>query len=254
MIREVVRGSVVTEFYEASAVVSRKCKQDPGRPSATLVDHRAGRPRYLRRRRTVRPPRTRLRRPRPARQHDPRQQLRARVSRKLIEKFIEHVNEHTDRTGLDEIPEGRVAPHMFRKTMSMLVGTEPGAEIALGLQLKHAATRALANRSTQGYAASDENWARLLDTAVEDARFMRLRDLYDQHHAGRTIGYGSGADRLTPPTVVTICDGLLVSDTSAATSTAVTRSCTPPWAGSASAAQPTLRAQDGLMAAAAGRR
>lgn len=80
--------------------------------------------------------------------------------------------------------------------MSMLVGTEPGAEIALGLQLKHAATRALANRSTQGYAATDSSWAGLLDTAIEDARFMRLRDLYDQHHAGETIGYGPGAEKL----------------------------------------------------------
>ncbi|MFF4305512.1 hypothetical protein [Streptomyces sp. NPDC001601] len=58
------------------------------------------------------------------------------ISRKLIEKFIEHVNECADRTGLDEIPVGRVAPRMFRKTMSMLVGTEPGAEIALGQLLE----------------------------------------------------------------------------------------------------------------------
>ncbi|WP_416969351.1 hypothetical protein [Streptomyces sp. 4F14] len=68
------------------------------------------------------------------------------VSRKLIERFIEHVNDHHGRTGLDPIPSQKIAPHMFRKTMSMSVGTEPGAEIALGLQPKHAATRALATR------------------------------------------------------------------------------------------------------------
>ncbi|MEU1375939.1 hypothetical protein ABZ442_20095 [Streptomyces triculaminicus] len=78
----------------------------------------------------------------------------------------------------------------------MLVATQPCAEIALGLQLRHATTRALANRSTQGYAASDANWSRLLDTAIETARFTRLRDLYDQHHAGETIGYGPGADKI----------------------------------------------------------
>ncbi|MFF3460538.1 integrase [Streptomyces sp. NPDC002730] len=196
-IREVVRGSVVAEFYGAPAVVSRKRKQDPGRPMehwwviepvarAILVAEQLsahpelvfadpGLPGSVSRGNSY--------------EHS--------ISRKLIEKFIEHVNATADRTGLDEIPADKVAPHMFRKTMSMLVATEPGAEIALGLQLKHAATRALANRSTQGYGASDANWARLLDTAIEDARFMRLRDLYDQHHEGVVIGYGPGADRLT---------------------------------------------------------
>ncbi|MET9079001.1 integrase [Streptomyces sp. NPDC004232] len=196
-IREIVRGSVVTEFYGAPAVVSRKRKQDPGRPlehwwiiepvarAILVAEELSAHPELVF-----------------ADPGLPGSMTRANsyvhsASRKLIEKFIKHVNEHTDRTGLDEIPAGRVAPHMFRKTMSMLVGTEPGSEIALGLQLKHAATRALANRSTQGYAASDANWARLLDTAIEDARFMRLRELYDQHQAGQTIGYGPGADRLT---------------------------------------------------------
>ncbi|MGW3060695.1 integrase [Streptomyces goshikiensis] len=196
-IREVVRGSVVAEFYGAPAVVSRKRKQDPGRPMehwwviepvarAILVAEQLsahpelvfadpGLPGSMSRGNSY--------------EHS--------ISRKLIEKFIEHVNATADRTGLEKIPVGKVAPHMFRKTMSMLVATEPGAEIALGLQLKHAATRALANRSTQGYGASDANWARLLDTAIEDARFMRLRDLYDQHHEGVVIGYGPGADRLT---------------------------------------------------------
>ncbi|WP_329142874.1 integrase [Streptomyces sp. NBC_01456] len=196
-IREIVRGSVVTEFYGAPAVVSRKRKQDPGRPlehwwiiepvarAILVAEELSAHPELV------------FADPGLPGSTTQANRYEHSISRKLIEKFIEHVNEHTDRTGLDEIPADRVAPHMFRKTMSMLVGTEPGSEIALGLQLKHAATRALANRSTQGYAASDANWARLLDTAIEDARFIRLRDLYDQHHAGRTIGYGPGADRLT---------------------------------------------------------
>jgi hypothetical protein len=38
-----------------------------------------------------------------------------------------------------------------RRTMAMLTDQFPGSEIALGIQLKHIASRALANRSTQGY-------------------------------------------------------------------------------------------------------
>jgi hypothetical protein len=82
--------------------------------------------------------------------------------------------------------------------MSILVSNEPGAEIALGLQLKHAAVRALANRSTQGYAASDTRWARLPDSAIEVARFTRPHELYERHHAGETIGYGPGAKKPAP--------------------------------------------------------
>ncbi|MGV4923835.1 integrase [Streptomyces sp. BHT-5-2] len=196
-IREVVRGSVVAEFYGAPAIVSRKRKQDPGRPmehwwiiepvarAILVAEELSAHPELVFADPGLPGSTTRIN----SYEHS--------VSRKLIEKFIEHVNETSDHTGLEKIPADKVAPHMFRKTMSMLVATEPGAEIALGLQLKHAATRALANRSTQGYGASDANWSRLLDTAIEDARFMRLRDLYDQHHAGAVIGYGPGADKLT---------------------------------------------------------
>jgi hypothetical protein len=117
-------------------------------------------------------------------------------SGQVVNKFIERINGRSDFTGLT-IPEGHVAPHMFRKTMAMLTATEPSAEIALGLQLKHAATRALANRSTQGYTATDTAWAKLLDSAVDDIRFVRLREFYDDYHSGNTIGFGPGAERMT---------------------------------------------------------
>lgn len=64
--------------------------------------------------------------------------------------------------------------------MAMLAATEPGSEIALGLQLKHVATRALANRSTQGYTATDTAWESHLDSALAGTRFTHLRDLYDR--------------------------------------------------------------------------
>ncbi|MFD0068356.1 hypothetical protein [Streptomyces sp. NPDC056690] len=113
-----------------------------------------------------------------------------------MNRFIERINRRSDFTGLN-IPEGHVAPHMFRMTMAMLTATEPSAEIALGLQLKHAVTRALANRSTQGYAATDTTWAKLLDLAVDDIRFTRLREFYDDYHSGKTVGFGPGAERMT---------------------------------------------------------
>jgi hypothetical protein len=114
----------------------------------------------------------------------------------VVTNFIAHINDTSSSTGLT-IPDGHVAPHMFRKTMAMLAGTEPSSEIALGIQLKHVAVRALANRSTPGYAATDTSWAVLLDTALDQARFTHLRDLYDEHHAGHSIGSGPAAERLS---------------------------------------------------------
>ena len=83
---------------------------------------------------------------------------------------------------------------MFRRTMAMLTDQFPGSEIAVGIQLKHIASRALANRSTQGYANADTSWAAHLDSAIEAARFRRLEDLYQRHKSGEPIGYGPGAD------------------------------------------------------------
>ena len=114
----------------------------------------------------------------------------------MIASFIAHVNATREWTGLDEIPDGRVLPHMFRRTMAMLTDQFAGSEIALGIQLKHVATRALANRTTQGYAGADVSWADHLDSAIDAARFRRLEDLYQDHKAGGLIGYGPGAERI----------------------------------------------------------
>ncbi|MGW4241179.1 hypothetical protein [Nocardia sp. NPDC004722] len=113
-----------------------------------------------------------------------------------IKAFTKRVNSHRHHTGLDEIPADHVTAHMFRRTMAMLTRDYAGSEIALGIQLKHAATRALANRSTQGYAAKDPAWAGYFDEALADARFDRLRELYQAHRRGDPIGYGPGADQL----------------------------------------------------------
>ncbi|MFD7555503.1 hypothetical protein ACFV9E_13345 [Streptomyces sp. NPDC059835] len=114
-----------------------------------------------------------------------------------IKEFVEHVNARSDVNGLEPIPVERVAPHMFRRTMAMLTDQFPGSEIALGIQLKHVASRALANRPTQGYAAPAASWARHLDSAIEAARFRGLRDLFHAHKGNEPIGFGPGADQLS---------------------------------------------------------
>ncbi|MFJ8677733.1 integrase [Streptomyces sp. NPDC093589] len=114
----------------------------------------------------------------------------------MARNFISFANAGRAWSGLDEIPPGKVRPHMFRRTMAMLTDQFPGSEIALGIQLKHAATRALANRSTRGYAASDEAWADHLQSAIDAAKFRRIKDLYSDHTSGKTIGFGPGADRI----------------------------------------------------------
>jgi integrase len=192
-IREISRGGLVDEFFGAPAVVSRKRKQDPGRPlehwwitepvarAIVVAEELALHPELVF-----------------ADPGLPETADRFSASQKFIDHFVRHVNAHRQDTGLPEIPDDHIAPHQFRKTMSILVSNEPGAEIALGLQLKHAAVRALANRSTQGYAASDTRWARLPDSAIEVARFTRPHELYERHHAGETIGYGPGAEKPAP--------------------------------------------------------
>ncbi|MEV6050685.1 hypothetical protein [Streptomyces sp. NPDC052107] len=110
--------------------------------------------------------------------------------------FIRRVNEFRHVTGLDEIPPQHVAPHMFRRTMAMLTRDFPGSEIAVGMQLKHVATRALANRTTAGYMVKDPAWAKHLDDAIAERRFDRLKELFAADSRGETIGFGPGADRM----------------------------------------------------------
>ncbi|MFD6967845.1 integrase [Streptomyces sp. NPDC059949] len=114
----------------------------------------------------------------------------------MVDSFIASVNAGVACSGLDAIPKGKVRPHMFRRTMAMLTDQFAGSEIALGIQLKHIATRALANRATRGYASPDPAWAEHLEHAVHAARFRRLQDLYEAHGRGGNIGFGPGAQRL----------------------------------------------------------
>ncbi|WP_432008620.1 hypothetical protein [Streptomyces bacillaris] len=117
-------------------------------------------------------------------------------TQKAILSFVRAVNIRRQYTGLAEIPKAKITPHMFRKTMAMLTRDFPGSEIATGMQLKHVATRALANRITQGYMEKDPSWAKYLEDAITDRRFDRLKELYDADGRGESVGFGPGAERM----------------------------------------------------------
>lgn len=113
-----------------------------------------------------------------------------------INSFTRQVNKNRHVTGLPQIPKGKLSPHMFRRTMAMLTREFPGSEIASGMQLKHVATRALANTTTQQYGEASPAWARYLTTAIAERRFERLKELFDADGRGESIGFGPGADRM----------------------------------------------------------
>jgi hypothetical protein len=127
--------------------------------------------------------------------------LKLRCLRTRIEDFVvwantEAASHHLTSGVIPPDPHGKIGTGRFRRSMAMLTDQFAGSEIALGIQPKHVATRALANRCTQGYAASDAVWAEHLDSAIDAARFGRLEDLYRAHKDGEAIGYGPAADRM----------------------------------------------------------
>lgn len=112
-----------------------------------------------------------------------------------IDDFIGTVNANREHTGLEEIPEALVRPHMFRHTMSIIAAQEPDGEIALGLQLKHAARRAMANRTTLAYGKPDARWAKEFDNQLQVAAAKKLVSLLQARRAGHIIAAGPGAAR-----------------------------------------------------------
>jgi hypothetical protein len=189
-VHEITKGSVV-EYYGAPAVVSAEIKgrEDFPRKHWWIIEPVA---RALAMAEAVTPHANRLFTGlRHRKENDDTFSAAERVR-----AFMQHINATAATTGLEPIPEGRVAPHMFRRTMAMLTDQFPGSEIALGIQLKHAAARALANRTTQGYAASAASWTEHLEGAVEAARIRGLAELFDTHKRGETIGFGPAAEQL----------------------------------------------------------
>lgn len=199
-IQEIQRGAVTTH-YGSPAVTSHKTKLDPARPQlrwwitepvaqAIAVAERLSRhPTHIFA--TLNPPAA-------AREGVIRNGRRGIDASDDIDLFIAHINTAGRRLGLQPIPVVRVRPHMFRKTMSIITGQEPDSEIALGLQLKHAARRALANAATPGYAAADTAWASELGNQLELAAARRLVDLLHARRGGHAVAAGPVPHACTP--------------------------------------------------------
>ncbi|RBM18605.1 hypothetical protein DI005_18015 [Prauserella sp. PE36] len=195
-IQEIERGSL-TAYYGAPAVKSRKLKHDPAQPelnwwiSAPVVETLAVLDRlswhhthlFV----ALDPPRV------TAHNEDT---VRGIDAAGEIDFFVAGVNASLERTGLEEIPAGRIRPHMFRRTMSIICSQEPDSEIALGHQLKHLARRTLANRITQGYSRMDTHWAKEFDNQLELAAAGRLVELLKSRRSGTDVAVGPAAAKL----------------------------------------------------------
>ncbi len=110
-----------------------------------------------------------------------------------IKAFIRRVNDTAFERGLEPIPDARVTPQMFRKSMAVIVRAQPDGEIALGLTLKHAAIRGLSNSTTVGYGAPDDKWARELRNELEDEVASKLVPLWTRYRNGEPVASGVGA-------------------------------------------------------------
>jgi integrase len=110
-----------------------------------------------------------------------------------IRSFVAWVNENAPQTGLTPIPRTALAPHMFRRTMAVITANEPDGEIALGITLKHNATRALANATTSGYGAPTPEWALEFEHHAKEATAGELVADWARHAQGERTARGPGA-------------------------------------------------------------
>jgi hypothetical protein len=197
-IQEIERDAMAT-FFGSPAVTSRKVKNDPAHShqhwwiielvaeAIAVAERLSWHPTYIFA--SITPPKTTAE----GKRRHGRRGINAASD---IDQFIERINTTCGQLGLEAISPAHVRPHMFRRTMSLIAGREPDAEIALGLQLKHAARRAVSNRSTPAYGQMDAGWAKEFDRELEFAAARKLVSLLKDRHRGETIAVGPGAARL----------------------------------------------------------
>ncbi|MGW7752339.1 hypothetical protein ACWGK6_12375 [Streptomyces violaceusniger] len=195
-VQEITREAVGSHFG-SPAVKSRKTKKEPTRPeqfwwiiepvaeAIAVAEKVSWHPTHLFA--TLEPP---------ARGETSYQGRPGIIAGDEIDYFMDRVNATGDHLGLVKIPQAHVRPHMFRKTMSMITSREPDSEIALGLQLKHAARRAMSNRTTQAYGRMDVSWIKEFDDQLEHAAALRLVELLKARRGGDVVAVGPGAARL----------------------------------------------------------
>lgn len=112
-----------------------------------------------------------------------------------LKKFISQLNALGPNSGLEPIPDFRLSPHMFRRTMAVITAQQPDGEIALGLQLKHAARRAVANGTTSGYASETPEWAAEFEHELQEAVATRLVGMWSTRSTDEIQLAGAGAQR-----------------------------------------------------------
>lgn len=117
--------------------------------------------------------------------------------RDQLSMFLKRIEQLGPDAGLALIPPTHLSPHMFRRTMAVLTAQQPDGEIALGIQLKHATRRALANVTTTGYGASTPAWAREFEYETQDATAAKLASLWTQSPESDGLQLaGGGAEQL----------------------------------------------------------
>ncbi|MEU7225113.1 hypothetical protein [Streptomyces chrestomyceticus] len=203
-VQEIERNPLAT-YFGSPAITSRKTKLDPARPelfwwisepvaeAVAVAEALSWHPTHLFA--TLEPPRQGTR----PRRSDGRPRKIGRngiTPADEIDFFIERINITHVRLGVEQIPTAHVRPHMFRKTMSAIAAREPDSEIAVGLQLKHAARRAMANRTSQAYGKMDPEWAKEFDQELEQAAALKLVGLLRDRRGSESVAVGAGAARL----------------------------------------------------------
>lgn len=194
-VQEIGRGAL-TQSYGAPAITSRKSKHDSSQPQANWwIIEPAAQAIAVAERLSWHPTHIFSSLMPPVEGGVTRQGRAGFKADDDIDFFIATVNANRHSTGLEEIPSARVRPHMFRRTMSIIASQEPDGDIALGIQLKHAARRARANSLTGAYGKLDAKWAKEFDKQLETAAARKLVALLNGRRRGETIAVGPGAAR-----------------------------------------------------------
>jgi len=173
-IHEITKNSII-DHYGYPAITSTKQKHDPNLPDQSLVDHRARSPKPSRSPNNYPAPRSGVRPVPPG--------GRGRSSaRHLHDRHVHRPTSTPPAPGPDWTKSRRQGPaaHVPQDDGDV---DRPVRRLrdCPGYPAQARGSRALANRCTQGYAAADISWAEHLDSAIEAARFRRLKDLYTAH-------------------------------------------------------------------------
>lgn len=112
-----------------------------------------------------------------------------------IRSFVKYVNSVSQERGLSPITDSRIRMHRLRRTMAVVTAAQPDGEIALGITLKHSATRALANSVTSGYGAPTKAWVEELGIERDMVAASELVSAWSRHDSGKLEILGPGQKR-----------------------------------------------------------